>query len=93
VKTANGRRACEPYRSGRGCVPSDSFRERVPRRVSVGELENDPFLFVDSALNLVAVQKEERFHSGMANPLVPINKRVVHDQRVAQGSGLGDEVG
>jgi hypothetical protein len=73
-------------------VPSDPFRERVSRKVSGGELKNHPFLFVGTALNLVAVQKEERFHSRVANPLVPINERVVHDQRVAKGSGLGDEV-
>jgi hypothetical protein len=73
-------------------VPSDPFRERIPREVSGGKLKNHPFLFVDAALDLVAVQKEERFHGGMANPLVPINERVVHDQREAKRSGFGNEV-
>ena len=72
---------------------SDPFRERFPRKVSGGKLKNDLFLFVHAALKLVTVQKEKRFHGGMTNPLVPINERVVHDQRVAEGSTLGDEVG
>jgi len=50
-------------------------------------------LFVYAALKLVTVKKEKRFHGGMANPLVSVNECVVHNQRVAKGCGLGNEVG
>ena len=70
----------------------DPFRERIPRKISGGKFQNNLFLFAYTALKLVTVQEEECFHGGMANPFVPINERVVHDQRVAKGSSFGDEV-
>jgi hypothetical protein len=73
-------------------VPSDPFCERNPRQGAGGELKNYPLLFIDAALNLVTVHKKERLHSGMANPFVPVNECMVHDQRVAKGRGLGDKV-
>jgi len=47
-------------------------------------LENHVLLLVDSGKNFVAVQHQEDFHRGMARPFVPVEKRMILDQGIAE---------
>ncbi len=50
-------------------------------------------MLIDVTFDLITVEKEERLHGSVANPLVPVYEGVIHDKRVAQGGSLGNEVG
>jgi hypothetical protein len=37
-------------------------------------------LLVHGGVDLMAIQDKERFHGGMADPLVPVDERVIPDE-------------
>lgn len=47
-------------------------------------LENHVLLLVDSRANFVAIQYQEDFHRGMPRPFVPVEKRMILDQGIAE---------
>ena len=72
-------------------MQSHPLGEGVTGKIPGGQLENHSLLFLDVALNPVTVKNEKRFHGRMADPFVSVQEGMIHDKRVAQGSGLGDE--
>ena len=53
-----------------------------------GEIEHETLLVIDGGGDLRAVEDQEGFHGGVADPLVAVNERVVLNQREAQRRGL-----
>jgi hypothetical protein len=49
-----------------------------------GYLENHMLLLVDSRTDFVAIQYQEDFHRGMPRPFVPVEKRMILDQGIAE---------
>src|SRR5262249_13258935 len=47
-------------------------------------LENHVLLLVDSRANFVAIQYQEDFHGGMPRSFVPVEKRMILDQGIAE---------
>ena len=41
----------------------------------------------------MTVQNKKSLHGCVANPFVPVHEGMIHDERVAQGGGLGNKVG
>jgi hypothetical protein len=55
---------------------------------SGGQTEELCLLLVYTDCDLRSVQHQEDFHGGMADSLVPVDERVVHDERVREGCSL-----
>ena len=53
-----------------------------------GQIEHEALLIVESGIKVHAVQHETRLHGGMADALVPVDERMVRDQREAEGRRL-----
>jgi hypothetical protein len=47
-------------------------------------LENNVLLLVDSRANFIAIQDQKDFHGGMPRPFVPVEKRMVLDEGIAE---------
>ena len=53
-----------------------------------GESEHETLLLIDGGGDLRAVEDQEGFHGGVADPLVTIDERVALNQREAQRCDL-----
>ena len=53
-----------------------------------GQIQHDALLLIKAGIDLCAVQHEKRFHGGMADSLVAVDKGMVSHQREAEGGRL-----
>src|SRR5438128_861121 len=74
-------------------VRTDPIGEFLPAEFAGRKLKDRLFLFIQRRLKLVSVQNQHRFQSSVANPLVAVHERMIHDQRECEGSRLLSQVG
>ena len=60
---------------------------------ATGNREDDRFRLVGRGDQFNAIQQKRDLHRGMANPLVPVNKWMVLNQRKAKCGSLGHQPG
>jgi hypothetical protein len=60
----------------------------VAAQATGGDVEHQTFLHIDRRLDLTAVKHKERFHRGVPDALVAIQKRVVSNEGEAQRGSL-----
>lgn len=73
-------------------VCANPCRQFVAREVPRGEGQHLPFGAIYIGRKLVSVEHQERLHRRVARSLVPVHKRVIHDQRETQRSALRCEI-
>jgi len=69
----------------------DPSHQAIATDGPVRHTQNQVFGFIDARVQVVAIEEKERRHSGMADPLVAVNERMIPNQREPQRRGLGRE--
>lgn len=64
---------------------ADPVEKALTSNGSVGDAEDDSFSLSNGSPEFVPIQHQERFECRAADSLVPVDKRVVLDQREGQG--------
>jgi hypothetical protein len=64
--------------------------EFLTGQFACGKIKNKSLLLINSRVYFEAVENQESLHRRVPNPLVPVNKGVVHDKGEAQSCGFGN---